>query len=69
MIPNLKDGEDITLKIAAAMERYDRLSVEEKRNHDYEQRRSFVRGMCPSNRDYDLWCKTVDQILPPLPKD
>lgn len=33
----------------------------------YEQRRSFVRGMCPSNRDYTEWCADVDRIIPPLP--
>ena len=33
----------------------------------YEQRRSFTRGMCPSNRDYAEWCAEVDKLLPPLP--
>jgi hypothetical protein len=32
----------------------------------YEQRRSFVRGMCPFNRDYASWCAEVDRLLPPL---
>lgn len=32
----------------------------------YEQRRSFVRGMCPWNRDFDEYCKAVDRLLPPL---
>lgn len=32
----------------------------------YEQRRSFIRGMCPSNRDYKGWCETVDKMFPPL---
>jgi len=32
----------------------------------YEQRRSFVRGMCPSHRDYIEWCSAVDRLLPPL---
>jgi hypothetical protein len=32
----------------------------------YEQRRSFIRGMCPSNRDYEVWCETVDKMFPPL---
>jgi hypothetical protein len=32
----------------------------------YEQRRSFVRGMCPSNKDYGEWCKLVDRLMPPL---
>jgi hypothetical protein len=32
----------------------------------YEQRRSFTRGMCPSNRDYKEWCEEVDRQMPPL---
>ena len=32
----------------------------------YEQRRSFVRGMCPSHRDYKEWCEAVDRLMPPL---
>jgi hypothetical protein len=32
----------------------------------YEQRRSFIRGMCPSNRDYKGWCEAVDKMYPPL---
>lgn len=34
----------------------------------YEQRRSFVRGICPSNRDYAEWCAQVDKIIPPIPQ-
>jgi hypothetical protein len=32
----------------------------------HEQRRSFVRGMCPFSRDYSEWCKVVDRVIPPL---
>lgn len=32
----------------------------------YAQRRSFVRGMCPSHRDYAEWCEAVDKQLPPV---
>lgn len=32
----------------------------------YEQRRSFLRGMCPSHRDYADWCAQVDKHVPPL---
>ena len=32
----------------------------------YEQRRSFVRGMCPWNTEYKKWCEVVDRVLPPL---
>lgn len=44
---------------------YKALSPEDKMDHDYEQRRSFTRGMCPSHRDYKEWCDAVDRILPP----
>lgn len=32
----------------------------------YEQRRSFVRGMCPFSCDYNEWCAHVDKLLPPM---
>lgn len=35
-------------------------------NEQYEQRRSFLRGMCPSHRDYADWCAQVDKHVPPL---
>jgi len=35
-------------------------------NERYEQRRSFLRGMCPSHRDYADWCAQVDKHVPPL---
>lgn len=38
-------------------------------NERYEQRRSFLRGMCPSHRDYADWCAQVDKHLPPLDAD
>ena len=52
--------------IREARARYNAMSPEQRAAHDYEQRRSFVRAMCPSHRDYDDWCKAVDHILPPL---
>lgn len=51
--------------IADARDRYELLTPEEKAAHDYEQRRSFVRGMCPGKQDYDEWCKVVDRLMPP----
>lgn len=57
--------QDLKELIAQAQARYDALSPEEKARHNYEQRRSFVRGMCPDNRDYEQWCAMVDRILPP----
>lgn len=52
--------------VARAQARYDALSPREKAEHDHEQRRSYVRGMCPDNRNYAEWCKMVDRIIPPL---
>lgn len=51
--------------IAAALARYDALDPHEKAAHDYEQRRSFARGMCPDDMDYRRWCEIVDRALPP----
>ena len=52
--------------VAKAVAAYDALTPEQKADHDYEQRRSFTRGMCPSKRDYTEWCASVDRLLPPL---
>jgi len=57
---------DLTDLIRAAQAKYDAMTPEEKAWHDHEQRRSFVRGMCPSKRDYNEWCETVDRLIPPL---
>jgi hypothetical protein len=46
---------------------YDAMTPEQKDRHDYEQRRSFVRGMCSSRQDYEEWCKIVDRLMPPMP--
>lgn len=56
----------LTELVKAAQARYDALDAHEKAAHDYEQRRSFVRGMCSDARDYNEWCEIVDRILPPL---
>lgn len=57
--------EKLKEMVAEAVARYNALSPAEKVAHDYAQRRSFVRGMCPSHRDYDEWCKIVDLHMPP----
>ncbi len=57
----------MTEKIADALFAYQALSPEERAKHDYSQRRSFVRGMCPSNQDFGEWCKVVDLVIPPVP--
>jgi hypothetical protein len=50
--------------ITNAKARYDALPLEQRASHDYQQRRSFLRGLCPSNRDYGDWCRLVDVLLP-----
>ena len=60
MEPSLK------ILIAEAVMKYDRMTPAERARHDHEQRRSFVRGMCPDNRDYGDWCAIVDRLLPAL---
>jgi hypothetical protein len=53
--------------VAKAQAVYDAMTPDQKAFHDQEQRRSFVRGMCPGNRDYYAeWCKLVDRMIPPL---
>lgn len=61
-------NEKLTKLIADAKARYEALDPHEKAEHDYEQKRSFVRGMCPSHRNYAKWCENVDKLLPPLRK-
>lgn len=56
---------DIMEMVREAQARYDALSPEQKAAHDYEQRRSFVRGMCPESQDLNEWSKIVDRLLPP----
>lgn len=57
---------DLTGLIAEARARYDAMTPAEKATHDYEQRRSFVRGMCPGRYNYEKWCIAVDRLLPPM---
>jgi hypothetical protein len=45
--------------------RYATLSPEEKAAHDYEQKRSFAKGMCPDSQNYEDWCKRIDETMPP----
>lgn len=45
---------------------YEAMNPDEKAEHDHEQRRSFVRGMCPGDKNYADWCRAVDKVIPPL---
>lgn len=65
MIGRMKDDKNLTDLIARAVAAYEAMTSEQKADHDYEQRRSFIRGMCPWRRDYGDWCKVVDRVLPP----
>lgn len=47
--------------IAAAVKAYEEFSPLLKAAHKREQRRSFLRGMCPSHWDYEAWCEHVDK--------
>lgn len=47
--------------ISGAFKAYEELAPELKNAHDREQRRSFLRGMCPSHWDYESWCRHVDK--------
>ena len=62
---DLKDRPQLNVLIKQAVAAYAAMSPEDKMDHDYEQRRSFVRGMCPSKRDYAEYCAAVDRLLPP----
>ncbi len=52
--------------MAKAQAVYNGMTPEQKAEHDYAQRRSFVRGMCPDDQDFTRWCSIVDRLLPPL---
>lgn len=43
---------------------YEAMTPSQKLRHDYMQRRSFVRGMCPSHRNYEEYCAGVDKRMP-----
>jgi hypothetical protein len=50
--------------VAKAKAAYDAMTPAQQARHDMEQRRSFVRGMCPSNMEFDKWCEVVDRTMP-----
>lgn len=66
MLGDIKTNDDLISLIKKSVEAYTALSPEEKTKHDYAQRRSFVRGMCPSDTPLETWSKAVDDLLPPL---
>jgi hypothetical protein len=73
----MKDGTSATpdrmtpieTLLRRAVAAYEALPPERKAALDYEQRRSFARGMCPSSRDFKRWCEEIDKLLPPIPFD
>ena len=60
---------NIETLLKEAVARVSAMTPAERAIMDYEQRRSFVRGMCPSDRDYDQWCAQVEVILPAVGSD
>lgn len=54
--------------VAEAVNAYNNLSPAMKRWQDNEQRRSFVRGQCPPNRELVEWDRLVDLLIPPMEK-
>lgn len=56
--------DELRALVDAAKARYDSLPPSEKLRHDYMQRRSFVRGMCPEECNYEAWCDRVDDTMP-----
>lgn len=56
--------EKLKALIAKAQAAYEAMTPEQKADHDYAQRRSFVRGMCPNRMNFDEWCEHVDRLLP-----
>lgn len=61
-----KDPPELTKLIAQAVAAYKNLSPEQKILHDRAQRRSFLRGMCPSHRGYIEWCGEIDKAFKTL---
>lgn len=44
---------------------YEAMTPSQKLRHDYEQRRSFAKGMCPWKRDFAEYSAEVDKLMPP----
>jgi hypothetical protein len=65
----MNEQPSLKQQIAEAVMRYDRMTPAQRARHDHEQRRSFVRGCCPSNRDYGDWCAIVERLLSPIPRN
>lgn len=59
----MKD-DDLALLAAKAVETYEAMTPSQKLRHDYMQRRSFARGMCPTGRDFTDYCAEIDKRMP-----
>lgn len=64
-IPKTMTDERLRELADKAQAAYDAMTPSEKLRQDYEQRRSFMRGMCPWASDYETHCSNVDRIMPP----
>lgn len=61
--PSLSDV-DLQELVARAQAHFDRLTPSQKLRHRYMQKRSFTRGMCPSDSDYKTHCDAVERLMP-----
>lgn len=57
-------GDELKALADKARATYDAMTPSQKLRHDYMQRRSFARGMCPSHRDYEEYCAGIDKRMP-----
>lgn len=55
---------DLQELIARAQAKFDSLTPSQKLRHNYMQRRSFARGMCPDSSDYKTHCDAVERLMP-----
>lgn len=55
---------DLRELVDRAQAAYDAMTPSQKLRHDYMQRRSFTRGMCPWGRDFEEYCAEVEKNMP-----
>ena len=55
---------DLKELVARAQAHFDSLTPSQRLRHRYMQKRSFIRGMCPSKSDFKTHCEAVERIMP-----
>lgn len=58
------NGEELRKLAKAASDRYHAMPASERLRHDYLQRKSFAKGMCPDHGDYEAHSKLIDERMP-----